>query len=125
MNNKEEYLNECAEALSNYLNCDKEEIEINEDFDERIKSIFSLNDKSYIIATVEDVVDYIKEVLLPDKIVDIEYDLKRQNLWDYVEELDIYTIEEEIFENLEEYFNSNYQRIPFKYNKEEYLIFRQ
>ena len=114
-NENEKYLNDCAEALADYLKCNKEEIEIDEDPDDLIKSIFSVNDKSYIIAPAEDVVDYIKEVLLPDKTIDIEYYLKRQDLWNYVEELDTYAIEEEIFENLEDYFDSNYQRIPFEY----------
>ena len=35
-NEYEEYLNDCAEALANYLNCNKEEISIEEDLDEVI-----------------------------------------------------------------------------------------
>ena len=61
---------------------------------------------------------------MPDKIDEIESELKKRNLYDYIEDLDEYNIKEEIFDNLEEYFESSYNRIPFEYNKQVYTIFK-
>lgn len=36
----------------------------------------------------------------------------------------MYTIEEEIFDNLEEYFDTYITRIPFEYKHQTYTIFK-
>lgn len=122
--NNEKYLNDCVEALANYLNCDKEEIIIEEDEDLLIQSTYKLNEEIYKIAPTEDILDYIKNDLLLDKIDEIESTLKRNGLYDYVEDLDTYAIEDEIFDNLEEHFDSSYSRISLDYNKQTYTIFK-
>ena len=119
----EKYLNECAEALAAYLNCEIEEIEINENFEEIIVSNFIYENVHYSIAPAEDVVCFIKDVLLPEKIQEIEDELRLNNLYNYVEDLNVYAIEEEIFENLEAYFYSPNLRVPFEYKNISYLIF--
>ena len=121
--NDEKYLNECAEALAAYLSCEIEEIEITEDFDEIVMSNFTYKNDGYRIAPAEDVVHFIKDVLFLDRVQEIEDELKRNGLYDYIEDLDTYNIEEEIFENLEKYFYSSHLRVPFEYKKIDYLIF--
>ena len=59
-NKNEKYLNDCAEALANYLNCDIEEINIEEDLDYLIQSEYKFNLDTYKIALTEDILDYIK-----------------------------------------------------------------
>lgn len=123
MSNNEEYLNDCAEALANYLNCDKEEIIIEEDEDFLVQSTYELNGDFYKIAPTEDVLDYINYDLIPDKIIKIESELKQKGLYDYVENLNTYIIEAEIVDELEDYFDSSYNRISFNYNRQTYTIF--
>ena len=122
--NNEKYLNDCAEVLANYLNCNKDEIKVEEDIYDLIQSEYEFNENVYKIAPTEDILDYIKNDLIQNKIEEIEYELKQRNLYDYVEDLDTYTIEEEIFENLEEYFDTCITRIPFEYNHQIYTIFK-
>jgi hypothetical protein len=122
--NNEKYLNDCAEALASYLNCDKEEINIEEEEDYLIHSTYELNGDFYKITPAENIVEYIKHDLVPNKIYEIEMELKQRGLYDYIGDLDTYTIEEEIFDNLEEHFDSYNDRIPFDYNKQTYTIFK-
>ena len=123
-NENEKYLNDCAEALANYLNCDIEEINIEEDLAYLIQSEYKFNLDTYKIAPTEDVLDYIKTDLLPNKVEEIEDELKQRSLYSYIEDLDIYTIEEEIFDKLEEYFDTYITRIPFEYKRQTYTIFK-
>ncbi len=122
--NNEKYLNDCAEALASYLNCNKEEINIEEDKDFLIQSTYEIDGDIYKIALAEDLLDYIKCDLIPDKIYEIESELKSRGLYDYIEDLDTYAIQEEIFDTLEDYFDAVSNRIPFNYNKQSYAIFK-